>query len=227
MGLALMFVMVVATGYLLYLIYRDRKHREYMQAMRTTKWLLLLVAGYVVVLIIVSSISRGDVLGGGGEVRFCGLEIDCTRTASIIFVERRKTLSNPPHELIANGIYYLVTVKVTNNAPNPNLEPRNLSGVVVDAYGRKHQEFVPGERELFLTASNGGKDPYARIAGPTGGSYKKTLVFDLPYNIENPMLMLQDGSWTDRFLELFLIGDEDSMFHAGTRLQILIPRETL
>jgi hypothetical protein len=45
-------------------------------------------------------------------------------------------------------------------------------------------------------------------------------VFDLPSDIRNPSLLITEGPWMGRLIELFLIGDEDSLFHKKTRFRL-------
>lgn len=221
MALALLLVTLLGCGYLLLLTYNAYKRRQYASAAGTAKWLTLWSGVYLVVLLAFSVTSREKVAGPGEEVRFCGLDWDCRLAASLIEVETRKTVGDPPREIIADGMYYLATVKVTTNAPAPALEPRNLTGVAVDAQGREYPRFPEAER--ILLSARRGEDPFERVSGPTGGSFKRTLVFDLPAGVNNPALILWEGSSIDRLVELFLIGDEASLFHAKTKLPLRIP----
>jgi hypothetical protein len=43
-------------------------------------------------------------------------------------------------------------------------------------------------------------------------------VFDLPRSVRRPRLQFTEGYWIDRLIELFLIGDEDSLLHGKTTL---------
>jgi hypothetical protein len=216
-----MVLMLIVGGYLLFFTYTSWTHREYAKALSTVKLLFACLGVYLVVLLALSFTSKETIIGGGGDVRLCGLSLGCDLSASVIQVEKQKTFGNPPRELIAEGMCYLVTVKVTSNAPQPKLNPRELSGVVVDAGGRKYQRFLQAERELL--SARGAGDPFERVAGPSGGSYKRVLVFDLPPNVQNPALIVHEGSWTERALELFLIGDEDSLFHKKTKFLLRPP----
>jgi hypothetical protein len=220
MGLALMVVALLGAIYALFLIRTAWKRREFARAISTAKWLLIGVGVYLVVLLAVSIASEGRIAEGGEEVRLCDVTLDCSLAASVIQVDRKRTLGNPPREMIADGMYYLVTVKVTSYAADPQLNPRGLTGTVVDAEGRKFQRFLPGEREL--ESARGEEDPFELRTGPTGGTYKKVFVFDLPADVDTPALIVQSASMLDRFVEFFLIGDEDSLFHGRTKLPLVI-----
>ena len=66
---------------------------------------------------------------------------------------------------------------------------------------------------------------YQIVSGPSGGSFRKTMVFDLPMDVQGPALVLQQGSWLDRMTQLFLVGDEDSMLHGKTKLQVVVSED--
>jgi len=53
------------------------------------------------------------------------------------------------------------------------------------------------------------------------------LVFALPAGIQNPTLIVREGGWMDRMLQLFIIGEEDSLFHPTTRFPLNVPERRL
>jgi len=220
MGVAFMVVALLAGVYALWLIRTAWRHREYGKAIKTGKWLLIGAGAYFAVLVAVSLFSSGGVATGGEEVRLCNALGDCNLAVSVLQVDRKRTLGNPPQEMIADGMYYLITVKVTSYEPNPTLNPRDLSGVVVGENGEKYPQFREGEREVETGL---GKEPFAMQISPTGGSYRRVLVFDVPAGIQNPALVVREGGSVDRMLQLFIIGEEDSLFHPTTRLQLNLP----
>ncbi len=224
MGVAFMVVALLAGVYALWLIRTAWRHREYDKAIKTGKWLLIGAGAYLAVLVAVSLASSGRVVSAGEEVRLCNALGDCNLAASVLQVDRKRTLGNPPREMIANGVYYLVTVKVTSYEPNPRLNPRDLSGVVVDEGGRKYPPFREGEREVQAGL---GEEPFAVQVSPTGGSYRRVLVFELPVGIQNPTLIVREGRWLDRMLQLIIIGEEDSLLHPTTRLPLNVPERRL
>lgn len=220
MGVACMVVALLAAIYALWLIRTAWRHREYGKAIKTGKWLLIGAGAYLVVLIAVSLSSSGGVASGGEEIRLCDALGDCTLAASVLQVDRTRTLGNPPQEMVSAGMYYVVTVKVISYEPNPTLNPRDLSGVVVDENGNEYPEFQQGERE----AETGlGENRFSLQVSPTGGSYKRMLVFDLPGSVQNPTLIVRAGGWLDRTLQLFIIGEDNSLFHPTTRLALNLP----
>ena len=77
---------------------------------------------------------------------------------------------------------------------------------MVDDLGTEHPRAVAAERALGDTVS------LERKLGP-GESLARRVVFDLPRGVRRPRLRFTEGYWIDRVIELFLIGDEDSLFH--------------
>jgi len=55
--------------------------------------------------------------------------------------------------------------------------------------------------------------------GP-GQSFEKQIVFDLPAEAANPRRDIREGYGVDHVIEYFLIGDEDSMFHARNHFSL-------
>ncbi len=221
MGLALMMVLVMGTSYAVLLIYQAWKRREYKQAIETAKWLGAGVGVYFVVLLAFSVTSENRMVLVGEEQKFCGFDTDCALGGTVIRVRRRKTLGNPPRELVAEGMFYAVTVRVTTAKANPQFQPRDLTGYVVDADRNRYDRFHQAEWELV---SPDAKDPYEITSGPAGGAFQKTLVFDVPTSAREPSLVMQEGSWTVRLLQRFLVADEYSLLH-GKTLHRLIVRE--
>ena len=222
MGFAIMLVTLIGCVYAGAVIRNAWKSRQYARGIKVAKLTAIGLLIYLGVLLGVSFMSTEKVAGGGEDVLFCDLLADCSRRAAVIGVDKRRTLGGPPREMIAEGMYYLVTVKVISYAQDPSLKPRDLSGVVMDARGNEYAPFAPGQR--YVDNPGGSKDPFELRVGPSGGSYKRVLVFDLPRDIEQPALVLQEGSFLEHLAELFVIGDEDSLFHRKTKLLIDLPK---
>ena len=117
MGLALMMVMVMGGAYATLLIVQAWKRREYQHALGTGKWLLAGIGVYFVALL-GFSVTSNDRLAGSEGVQFCGLDGACGTSGAIVRVEHKKTAGNPPRELMADGMYYVVTVKVSSSEAN-------------------------------------------------------------------------------------------------------------
>lgn len=180
--------------------------------------ILILGGVYFSVLFAVSITSREKALEQHQVKKFCGFYLDCHLGVSVENVNLTKTLGNPPEQQRAEGVYYVITVKVSSDAKGATLDFVNPQATVVDDQGRKYSRSLDGERAL--EKAQGKAIPFGQAVGPQGDSYTKELVFDLPENVHNPSLIVTDGLWIERLLELFLIGDEDSLFHKKTKLRL-------
>ena len=77
---------------------------------------------------------------------------------------------------------------------------------------------------MWTPLANGIADPVGVVLDREGrqyhrsaaGDYSTKLVFDLPADVASPKLHVHEGTWIARLSEMFLIGDEDSLFHKKT-----------
>lgn len=219
MGLILLALAFLAGSYAALLVYNSWSRREYARATNVSKWLVAGVGVYLVVLLAFSLLSQDKTAAYGEEVRFCGLDPDCDLSASVIQIDTARTLGNPPRELPASGMFHLITLKLTSKSGRSDLDPV-VTGAVVDARGRSFGIAADAQRlfELARRRSANNDQPPA-----LAGTYRRTLVFDLPEDMEAPTLVLKEGEIFERVLELFVIGDEASMFHGKTGLPARMP----
>jgi hypothetical protein len=170
------------------------------------------IAAYLLVLISVSAVSHAQVLGPGAEKRCCGFYLDCHLAASVDRVDTAQFIGGGsgerPH-LRADGTWWIVTVRVSSNARRARLALLEPRLTVVDDLGSEYPRAAAAERALGDTAS------LERKLGP-GESLVRRVVFDLPRIVRRPRLQVTEGYWIDRLIELFLIGDEDSLLHGKT-----------
>jgi hypothetical protein len=176
------------------------------------------LAVYFCLLLIVSIKSPQKVLGLNEEKRFCGFYLDCHLSASVVNVFKTKSLGKPGEQKTANGTFYIVTVKISSDAKSATLQLADPVAKVVDEQGREYERALAAEAALEDAA--GKAVALVQAVGPSGDFYMKDLVFDLPANVENPALTLTDAPWPDRLFELFIIGDEDSLFHRKSRFRL-------
>lgn len=163
---------------------------------------------YTGALLIASLSSKERVLGLNEAKAFCGFYLDCHLHASVVNVQRVKSLG--PGQRAAQGVYCVVTVRISSDARRATLKPHHLAATVVDDRGNVYERSSEGEKAL--ESALGGIVPFEQPVGPAG-FYAKDLVFDLPADIRDPRLRITEGPWMGRLIELFLIGDEDSLFH--------------
>lgn len=169
------------------------------------------VGGYLGALLAVSLSSRETVLPSGEVKRFCGFYFDCHLGVAVIGVRRGATFPGGP-AAATNGTLYLVTLEARNDARRATLALHHPQVLVVDDAGRRYPPL-------------GGKTATAALAEPIppGFSIATALAFDLPADVRHPRLLVIEGGWTDRLLERFLIGDDDSLLHAPTTLSLAGP----
>ena len=84
---------------------------------------------------------------------------------------------------------------------------------MVDPEGRQYWPSESGSKALAQTEDPG--TPFTWALRP-GETYTTKLVFDLPSDIANPTLLINEGQWLTRFI----IGHENSPLHKKTRFQL-------
>jgi hypothetical protein len=178
----------------------------------------VVAAIYIGFLLLFSFTSSEKVLARGQEKHFC--ELDCHLAYSILDVRQTKTLGNGPNQSTADGLYHIVTIKTrfdgettSPNRGNGTLTPNGRLATVVDAQGRNYWPSETGGRALAQTEDPG--TPFTEALRP-GETYTTKLVFDLPTDVANPTLLLNEGAWLTRFV----IGHENSPLHKKTRFQL-------
>jgi hypothetical protein len=161
---------------------------------------------YAVMLLGFSLASKERVLGIGEPKEFCGFYLDCHMHAELTSVRTTDRIG----DRTANGMFYIVGIRVFSDARNPNIsfrlvEPRALIEV---------NDHTVIKRDLDAEAQL----PSAVV--DLGGEIKgrqtidKEIVFDIPRDLHSPELHLAEGYGIDSALEAVLIDDEDSIGHA-------------
>ena len=175
----------------------------------------VVAAVYIGFLLLFSFTSSETVLARGQEKHFC--EIDCHLAYSILDVRQTKLLGHGPSQSTADGLYHVVTIKTRfdENTISPTrgsgtLTPNSRLATVVDAQGRQYWPSESGAKALAQTEDSG--SPFTAALRP-GETYTTKLVFDLPADVANPTLLLNEGQWMTRFI----IGHENSPLHKKTR----------
>lgn len=156
-------------------------------------------AVYAVLLVSVSLLSEEKTLSLNEPKAFCGFYLDCHLHTAVANVRRTKTSGNKT----AVGEFYVVRVRIFNDARRAAIGLHAPQFQVVDAENRKYERIVELENP---------EPPFDRKV-PAGGMFEKEIVFDLPENVVNPRLDIAEGIGVDKVIELFLIGDEDSLWH--------------
>lgn len=169
-----------------------------------------IIGVYWVSLLAVSLASREQVLGKNEPKPFCGFYLDCHISIAVTDVVHTGTLGDPAHPITANGVFYVVTVRYGSDAIRARLTPDDPRAYLVDARGRRFDRSPAGEQALATQL--GQAVPVRKELAP-GEFYTTALVFDVAEDAADPRMVATPGFWPERFLELFLIGDEDSLLH--------------
>jgi hypothetical protein len=157
------------------------------------------LAVYAVLLVTVSLMSEEKTLDLNQPKEFCGFYLDCHMHAAVTNVRKTKTIGNET----AVGEFYVVRMKIFSDARRAEIGLHAPKFAVVDAGKRRFERI--GELE--------NPEPSFDRKVPAGGAFEKEIVFDLPENVQSARLDVSEGIGVDKIIELFLIGDEDSLWH--------------
>lgn len=201
-------------GVLLFALWKKRK-----RTLRVSALLILMLAGaYLITAAFFSIGSSEKVLAHGQEKHFC--ELDCHLAYSIADVTKTKTLGTSDAEKTAAGLYFVVSVKtrfnettISSRRGNAPLFPNGRTFIVVDEEGNHYQPAAG--LDAALAASGGSGTPITTPLRP-GESYTTRIVFDLPADVRNPSLLINESAW----LTHLIIGHENSPLHKQTRFQL-------
>ena len=166
------------------------------------------LTGYLILLFAGSFYSEEKTLSFNQPKEFCGFYFDCHLHAAVKGVRRTKTFC----AMTAQNEFYIVKVKVFNDAKRASLELIKPTFTVIDAQGRK---FEPSE-DLTVTIET----PKFEEKIPAGGSVEEEIAFDLPADAQNLRLDVREGYGIDHAIEAVLIGDEDSLGHKRSYFKI-------
>jgi hypothetical protein len=174
---------------------------------------------YLALMLTFSFMSRERVLAFGEEKHFC--EIDCHLAYSVTNTRKTKTLGAPPGEAVAQGIFYVVTVKtrfdettISSARGNAQLWPNSRVVTIMDEEGNSYSPSTEGQRVLDGSQEGSGT-PLTEPLRP-GEAYTTELVFDLPANIKNPELLMREGELVTHFI----IGHENSFWHKKAKFRL-------
>ena len=164
---------------------------------------------YDVMLLGFSLTSEEETLALKEPKAFCGFYLDCHMHTAVSGVRTAKTLG----DRTANGEYYIVKVAVFSNAVRATLGLTELGANVIDAAGGHYHRDLKAEAQLPT------QPEFEKRIGPEE-SFEKEIVFDLPFDVQDPRLDLREGFGIDHMLETVLVGDEDSILHKRTYFKL-------
>lgn len=160
---------------------------------------------YGALLLGASLTSQELVLGTEQDKKFCGFYIDCHMRVAVTRVDTLRELGLRK----ANGVFYVVTLRVSSDAVRARLNLIQPRLVLRDDRGRRY-DHVPHTADVAALT---------RPIGPEE-SFTTTVVFDVPERAAGLRLQVSAGFWIDRLIEAVLIGDEDSLLHKHTTFAI-------
>jgi hypothetical protein len=185
----------------------------YPKARRTVRLLMLVgVAAYAGCLLAASLTSHERVLARGETLKFCGFYLDCHLGVAVEGVDRQDSIGDTR----AQGIFYVVRLRVSSDARQATLKLGNPTFKVLDGTGQSYDRAEAAERAL----ARGSSDVQLTRPIAAGDSYEVQVVFDLPAGVAEPRLLVRDATGVDRVLEGILIGDDDSILHKRTTLAL-------
>lgn len=167
----------------------------------------LLFVTYFAILLSYSYASRTTYLPQNFPKKFCGFYFGCHLQASVSGVRTAKEIGG----VKAQGIFYIVKIKISNDSENKPLSMSAPEATMIDEGPRLYSRIEKAEEQL----SSGSKIPFNQTVQPNG-SFEKEIVFDLTEPAQELNLSLTDTRGFNKFVELFLVGDEDSLFHEPT-----------
>ncbi|MCA1635522.1 MAG: DUF4352 domain-containing protein [Acidobacteria bacterium] len=208
----------LGSGFVLLVLALILVHALWAKKFRRAKGLVLAgfgVAGLYFGLMLAFSLASGEkVLARGEEKYFC--EIDCHLAYSVIGVRKAKTLGGAT----AGGEFYVVTLRtrfdeqtISPRRGNATLTPNPRALAVSDEQGRAYRMSEEGMRQLGAERRAG--EPLETPLRP-GESYTTEVVFDLPGDAKNPVLLLNESMLPTRFI----IGHENSFLHGQTKFRL-------
>ena len=166
---------------------------------------------YGALLLTFSLVSREKVLARGEQKYFC--ELDCHLAYSVVEVTTSRTFGKEPHQRTAEGIFYVVTLKMSfdEETISPTrgwgrLRPNDRNIAVIDEGGNTYG-FTRMEQEAPHPVES--KELPPRMALRPGESQTTRFVFDLPADVRDPRLLVTTA---DPLMRL-VIGHENSFFH--------------
>jgi hypothetical protein len=165
-------------------------------------------AFYIAMLLGTSLMSKERLIAVGDTdgKAFCGFYLDCHLHAAVMDVTRRKTIGNKT----ANGEFYIVRVRIFSDAKNPSIAFRLIQP--------NAQIVMPDGSELSRDLDAEALLPTADVSLDEQIKGRQTLEKEIVFDVDQPSrdlkLLITEGYGIDKWIERFLIGDEDSIFHA-------------
>ncbi len=202
--LLFLLTVLIFLGTVLFVLYALLKH-QVRRARNVFLIALLWMAGYLIALLGVSLLTPQALLRPHQEHCFDDM------CFSVVSASMRKTLGSSTAQFTAHGNYYLITVQLHNAGKGRPQKPSSPSFVLVDQQGNSY-EVVSKAEEII------GQNPVWDRQLPAGTEATKVYVFDIPQTAKVPGLIISEGG--SGFPFVLVLGDENSLFHQKTLMQL-------
>ncbi len=177
-----------------------------------------IAAMYLGLMLVFSLRSSDKVLARGEEKNFC--EIDCHLAYSITDVRESRTIGEGTNAVTARGVFRVITIKtrfdqntISPTRGNSPLRPNSRDLTLIAGDGRKFSTSATGQTALESLRLAG--TPITNPLRP-GETYTTTVAFDVPTDVSNPTLLIQESQPLTRLV----IGHENSLLHKRIRFQL-------
>jgi hypothetical protein len=185
--------------YMIITLFNHRVRRTFACLLGCVVWLGI----YTLIMMTISFTTPQMVLARGQEHCFdemCFSVQDATTT---------RILGTGTHAQLARGIYYIVTVQLRNAARQAPQKPDQPAFYLTDAAGYQYSPSSAGQHAI-------GQYPQWNQRLQPGEEQTREVVFDVPLQIQQPHLIVTEGSWPTPLI----IGDENSFFHPKTAFSL-------
>jgi hypothetical protein len=172
------------------------------------------VAVYFILLLSFSLTSRPRYLQPGAERCFDEM------CFSVQPVEIAPALGEGSQQLTASGYFYIVTIQLRSTARNKPQRPSMPDLFFIDAEGQRYTRVLNAAplEGIEIGQPVHGDELWSERMQP-GESLLRSVVVDLPADVEQPALVITEGIGP---ISVVIIGDENSFLHARTQF-LLVP----
>jgi hypothetical protein len=204
-GLLLFLIIVVgllgAVAFIIYALVTGKRRQAGLTAVISTLWLI----AYVLCMIVVSVLTPQSILDQSQERCFDEM------CFSVSHVATTETLGSGPNQQTAQGVYYVVTVQLRNASSRTAQKPDHPVFFLEDQRGVRYTPSPTGQKAV-------GNEPTWDQRLQPGERQTRDVVFDVSAQTERPRLGIIEGTGPGPLI----IGDEQSLFHKQTQIQLTI-----
>jgi hypothetical protein len=116
-------------------------------------------------------------------------------------VRKANSLGSGESQTNAQGVYYVVTLKIANHAKRVDFTFKRASAILVDEAGREFHLSEKAQRALESTPSDTCSGPI-----PAGASCTTEFAFELPENAHVSLLRISEGGSIGDILDFVFYG---------------------